>query len=129
MPWEILPIKEGNETKALEYYTKSIEANKGNDQQKARSYLTLANLYYSIPDYPNAQAYYDSAVSHIDPDYPGYNALFTKSKSLTRLVDEINTVQLADSVLKLAKLPQEELYERIDAIIEQERKKEEQSTA
>ena len=38
-----LAIKEGNEEKALEYYTKSVEANKGNEQQKIRSYLTLAN--------------------------------------------------------------------------------------
>jgi tetratricopeptide (TPR) repeat protein len=122
-----LATKEGDEKKALEYYAKSLEANKGNDQQKVRSYLTLANHYYAIPDYPNAQAYYDSAVSNIDPDYPGYNALFSKSKSLTRLVNEINTVTLGDSVLELARLPREELNIRIDAIIEAERKKEEEA--
>ena len=121
-----LAAKEGNDEKALEYYAKSIEVNKGNDQQKVRSYLTVANLYYGVPDYPHAQAYYDSAVSNIEPDFPGYNALFTKSKSLTRLVTEINTVKLADSVLLLAKLPQDELNSRINAIIEDERKKDEQ---
>jgi tetratricopeptide (TPR) repeat protein len=121
-----LAIKEGNEEKALEYYTLSVEANKGNEQQKARSYITIANLYYARPDYPNAQAYYDSAVSNIDADYPGYNSLFTKSKSLTRLVTEINAVKLADSVLLLAKLPADELNNRITALIEAERKKEEE---
>jgi tetratricopeptide (TPR) repeat protein len=120
-----LAIKEGNEEKALEYYTRSIEVNKENDQQKARSYLTLANFYYAKPDYPHAQAYYDSAVSYLNPDYPGYDELFTKSKSLTRLVTEINTVKLADSVLMLAALPKDELNHRIDAMIENERKKEE----
>jgi tetratricopeptide (TPR) repeat protein len=120
-----LANKEGNNEKALEFYHKSIQAGKGNDQQKSRSYLTLANLYYALPDYPHAQAYYDSTVSLIAPDYPGYEALFTKSKSLTRLVKEINTVELADSVLLLAKLPKQELYARIDAMIESERIKEE----
>ncbi|MFO7369571.1 MAG: tetratricopeptide repeat protein [Bacteroidales bacterium] len=122
-----LAIKEGNEEKALEYYTRSVEANKGNEQQKARSYITIANIYYSRPDYPHAQAYYDSAVSNIDADYPGYNILFTKSKSLTRLVTEINAVNLADSVLLLAKLPADELNNRITALIEAERKKEEEA--
>jgi tetratricopeptide (TPR) repeat protein len=122
-----LATKEGNDMKALEYYSKSIESNKGNDQQKVRSYLTIADFYYTIPDYLHAQAYYDSAISNIEPDYPGYNALFTKSKSLTRLVTEINTVKLADSLLILAKLPPKELNNRIDAIIENERKTEEQA--
>ena len=76
------------------------------NSKKPDPYLTLANLYYSLPDYPHAQAYYDSALVTLDPDYPGYDALFTKSKSLTRLVKELNTVQLEDSVLKLAKLPE-----------------------
>ncbi len=122
-----LAIKEGNEEKALEYYTRSVDANKGNEQQKTRSYITIANIYYSRPDYPHAQAYYDSAVSNIDADYPGYTALFTKSKSLTRLVTEINAVNLADSVLLLAKLPADELNNRITALIEAERKKEEEA--
>jgi tetratricopeptide (TPR) repeat protein len=122
-----LANKEGNNEKALTYYQKSIAANTGNDQQKIRSYLTLADLYYAVPDYPHAQAYYDSTVSLIEPGYPGYEGLFAKSKSLTRLVNEINTVQLADSVLLLARLPKEELYARIDVFIDSERKKEEEA--
>ncbi len=122
-----LATKEGHDEKALEYYTKSVIANKGNARQQALSYITIANLYYAIPDYPNAQAYYDSAVSKIESDYPGYNVLYTKSKSLTRLVTEINTVKLSDSLLLLAKLPKSELNSRINEIIESERKKEEEA--
>lgn len=118
-----LAAKEGNNTKAIEYYKKSVQSNVNNEQQKTRSFLTLANLYYSVPDYPNAQMYYDSALVTLDPAYPGYEALFTKSKSLTRLVKELNTVQLEDSVLKLSKLPEAELLAKVDGIIENERKK------
>jgi len=121
-----LAIKEGNESKALEYYIKSIESNKGNDKQLVRSYLTLADHFYDIPDYPKAQAYYDSAVSKIEPDYPGYNSYFTKSKSLTRLVHEINVVTLGDSVLLLAQLTPEQLNNRIDALIADVRRKNEE---
>jgi tetratricopeptide (TPR) repeat protein len=120
-----LANKEGNSEKALEYYHKSLQANTGNDQQRSRSYLTLANYYYAIPDYPQAQAYYDSTLTLIEPDFSGYEEMFTKSKSLTRLVKEINILQLADSLLLLGKLPRQELYARIDAIIAGERNKEE----
>ncbi len=118
-----LAAKEGNNTKAVDYYRKSIQSNVNNQQQKTRSFLTLANLYYSFPDYPNAQMYYDSALVTLDPGYPGYEALSVKSRSLTRLVKEINTVQLEDSVLKLSKLPEPELMALVDNIIESERKK------
>jgi tetratricopeptide (TPR) repeat protein len=120
-----LAAKEGNNTLALENYKKSVQVNVNNEQQKIHSYLTIADLYYGIPDYQYAQAYYDSAVSYIGSDYPGYELLFTKAEKLTRLVEEINTVQFEDSVLLLAKLPKQELYNRIDEIISSERKKEE----
>lgn len=120
-----LAAKEGNNSKALENYTKSIKVNVGNEQQKARSYLTIANLYYAIPDYPHSQAYYDSALTNLQPDYLGYDALSLKSKSLTALVIEINAVKLGDSVMLLAQLPKEELYARIDAIIDDERTRDE----
>lgn len=118
-----LAAKEGNNVKAIDYYKKSAQSNVNNEQQKTRTFLTMANLFYSLPDYPNAQIYYDSALVTLDPEYPGYEALFTKSKSLTRLVKELNTVQLEDSVLKLAKLPEAELIAKVDAIIEEERQK------
>ena len=124
-----LAIKEGDEKKAVDFYTRSIEVNTGNKQQKIRSYLTLANHYYAIPNYPNAQAYYDSVITNIGPEYTGYNSIFTKSKSLTRLVTAINTVTIGDSVLLLAQLPREELDTRIDAIIEKERIKMEEARA
>jgi tetratricopeptide (TPR) repeat protein len=120
-----LAAKEGNNAQALDNYTKSIKANAGNEQQKARSYLTIAEYYYSIPDYPNAQAYYDSALSHLQPDYPGYEMLYSKSKSLTGLVKEINIIKLADSLMLLSRLPKDALYARVDAIIENERNLEE----
>jgi tetratricopeptide (TPR) repeat protein len=120
-----LAAKAGNNEKAFENYKKSLEVNVNNDLQKIRSYLTIANLYYSIPDYPPAQAYYDSTLANVDPDYPGYSALYTKTRSLTRLVKEINTLQLEDSLLILSALPKEEVNRRIDAIIAGEREKEE----
>jgi tetratricopeptide (TPR) repeat protein len=121
-----IAYKEGNISKAIKQYKKSVQYNVNNITQKARSYLTLADLYYEMPEYVNAQAYYDSAVTLIDIDYPDYDIIYAKSKSLNSLVKEINTVNLEDSVQRLAKLPKDELLSYIDNLIEQVKKKEQE---
>jgi tetratricopeptide (TPR) repeat protein len=119
-----IAYKEGNIPKAIKQYKKSVQYNVNNLTQKTRSYLTLADIYYGIPEYVNAQAYYDSAVALINIDYPNYDILYAKSKSLNSLVKEINTVNLQDSVQRLAGLPNDELLGYIDNLIEQVKEKE-----
>ncbi|MBN2611351.1 MAG: tetratricopeptide repeat protein [Bacteroidales bacterium] len=123
-----LAIKEGNTPKALEQYRYSVAYNTTNKDQKARSYLTIADIYYEMPDYVNAQAFYDSAVLQLNVDYPGYDLVYAKSKNLTNLVKQINTVQLQDSVQKLAKLEEKDLLAFIDNIINDLRKQEQEQS-
>jgi tetratricopeptide (TPR) repeat protein len=121
-----IAYKEGNISKAIKQYKKSVQYNINNTTQKARSYLTLADLYYEMPEYVDAQAYYDSAVAIINIDYPDYDIIYAKSKSLNSLVKEINTFNLEDSVQRLAKMPEDELLSYIDNLIEQVKKKEQE---
>jgi tetratricopeptide (TPR) repeat protein len=122
--WGNLYFKEGDIDKAIDYYTLSASVSKENINQQALTYITLADIYYELPDYIPAQAYYDSAVSIITDDYPNYNVIYAKSISLTNLVENIETVTLQDSVQKLSYLPKAELYAFIDGLIEQERERE-----
>lgn len=124
--WGNLYFKNGEFNKAIEYYLKSSSASKGNINQHARTYLTIADIYYNRPEYVAAQSYYDSAVSIIDAGYKGYPVIYAKSISLTKLVNHIQTVELQDSVQELSKLSQPELYAHIDNIIAMEREAEEQ---
>ena len=64
-----LATKEGNRDKAIDQYKKSVLYSTKNPDQKARSYLTLADLYYNLPEYVSAQVYYDSAVIMLDPGF------------------------------------------------------------
>ena len=121
-----LAYKDGDIPKAIKQYKKSVQYNINNTAQKARSYLTLADLYYEIPKYVNAQAYYDSTVTLINMDYQDYDIIYAKSKSLTNLVKEINTVNFQDSVRRLAKLPNDELLSYIDKLIEDLKKNEQE---
>jgi tetratricopeptide (TPR) repeat protein len=120
-----LATKEGNREKAIGQYKKSVQYSTKNPDQKARSYLTLADLYYYIPDYVNAQVYYDSAVTMLDPSFKNYDIISAKSSNLTRLVKEWKTFVLEDSVQRLAKLSEPELLDFIDKIIQNVRKEEE----
>jgi len=120
-----LAYKEGNKQKAIMQYKKSIQHSTQNTDQKARTYLTLANLYYDEPDYVNAQAYYDSTVALIDPSFKNYDVIYAKSLNLTKLVTEINTFKLEDSVQKLSRLSEPELLAKIDKIIQDVRQEEE----
>ncbi len=111
-------LKAGDIEEAIRRFKKSSEMSTTNTDQKTRTYLSLADLYYEQPDYMKAQAYYDSAVSIIDMDYPGYDMIFAKSTSLTSLVNDIHTVELQDSVQQLARLDSARMLEHIDNIIE-----------
>lgn len=120
-----LAAKEGDRQKAIGQYKNSVLYNTGNTDQKARSFLTLADLYYSLPDYVNAQAYYDSTVTLIDPSFKNYDLISAKSINLTHLVTALNTFTLEDSVQRLAKLSDPELLAFIDRIIDDVRQQEE----
>ncbi len=119
-----IEMKEGNRDKAIENYKQSVKVSTNNNAQKALSCLTLADLYYVDKNYVPAQVYYDSTLLYIADNYPGLSSLKTKAKSLTRLVTNLNTITLEDSLQRIAKLPEAQRMKLIDNIISDLRKKE-----
>jgi len=99
-----ISMKEGNKDQALKEYVKSASMSVDNLYQRALSCLTLAQIYYDMPEYKKAQAYYDSAMVVIDDKYPNYRQIYDRHKSLTRLTDNIYTVEREDSLQKIAKM-------------------------
>jgi tetratricopeptide (TPR) repeat protein len=122
-----IAMEEGEREQAIEYYQKSVAASVQNRYQKGFSSYTLAEIYYEEPNYILSAAYYDSAVSFLDRNFPGYQGLTTLSASLTGLVQNINTYELEDSVQMLAGLPEAERLAIIDGIIEDVREQEEEA--
>ncbi len=120
-----IAMEEGQREEAIEYYQLSVSSSLRNQYQKGFSSLTLAEIYYETPNYILSAAYYDSAVSFLDRDYPGYVGLASLSASLGDLVNNIFTYELEDSVQMLAALPEEQRLAIIDEIIEQVRLEEE----
>jgi tetratricopeptide (TPR) repeat protein len=122
--------REKDDQQALAYLDKSIKSSVSNNTQKALSYLKRADIYFDKPDYQHAQANYDSTISILPKDYPDYNVINDKKKSLTALVTNLNVIAVEDSVQRLGRMSEKERFETIDKMIakieEEEKLKEEE---
>ena len=110
--------KENSLDDAVKYYKLSIKKSVSNTSQKALSYLSLADIYYSKPEYKPSQMYYDSSVALLPTDYPDYNKILQKSRNLNELILYVTTVELQDSLQRLAKMDAKERNKVIDKIIQ-----------
>jgi len=122
--------KEKEKPLCIDYLKKSVRTSVSNNNQKARSYLKLADIYFDGTQYRLAQAYYDSTVTLIKPDFPNYEVINNKKKSLSDLVHNINIISNEDSLQALAKMDPKERDAKIEKIAEKiaadEKKKEEE---
>lgn len=115
---------------ALDYLDKSIQNSASNTTQKALSFLKRADIYFDKTNYPVAEANYDSAITFLPKDYPGYSSIETKKNSLNELVTNLNIIALEDSLQGLSKMTVKERNKAVEAMIanlekEEQRKEEE----
>lgn len=113
-----LSMKEGNEGEALEFYRKSAAATTGNQNQRGRSYLSLADYFYDRSDYKNAGLYLDSAVQFIDQKHPRFSDLKVRSENLKELITQLVVIEREDSLQRVAALPPVERNSLIASIIQ-----------
>ncbi len=123
--------KENNVDLALENYKLSVSTSVSNSQQKALSFLAIADIYFTKQKYILSQNYYDSTMSFLDIKYSEYNVIELKSKNLTELVKSLLTIQNEDSLQQIAAMSEKERNKFIDNLIqevikEEERKKQEE---
>lgn len=118
---------------ALTLLDKSIHSSVNNNTQKALSYMKRADIYFERTDYRPAEANYDSTMSFLPKEYPGYAQISEKKKSLTSLVTNLKTITLEDSLQRLAAMSEADRNKTIDHMIakieEDERKAEEAKAA
>ncbi|MGE5448422.1 MAG: tetratricopeptide repeat protein [Bacteroidales bacterium] len=119
-----ISMKEGNKNQAKSEYTKSASLSSANMYQRALSCLTLAQIYFEELNYKNARSYYDSAMVVIDEKYPNYKQISDRYRSLTRLTDNIYTVEREDSLQRIAQMDEPSRNALIDKWIAQAVEKE-----
>ncbi len=110
-------FREGKVDEALKQYKLSSIYSVSNTQQKTTTCLTIADIYYERQEYQLADRYYDSAMVYLTQDYPDYETILAKTKSLSNLVENLQAVQLQDSLQMLASMPESARNALIDSII------------
>lgn len=113
-----ISVKENDIPVAMDYLSKSIKYSVSNNTQKALSYLKRADIYFDRADYPAAQANYDSTMTFLPRDYPDYELVDAKKKSLTSLVTNLNVISMQDSLQTIAKMSEKDRNDYIDKLIE-----------
>ena len=103
--------------KAIHQLEQAVEKSKRNGMDKAVAALRLGEITFEQEDYVKAQKAYSVAMGIITKDYKGYAEIQRLSAVLDELQTHAETVQLQDSLLELAKLPEKELKKVIDRII------------
>jgi tetratricopeptide (TPR) repeat protein len=122
--------KERHIDPAIQYYNKSVQTSVNNPNQKALSFLKLAEINFDRTNYQPASAYYDSTIATLPVDHPDYNNIIARKKTLETLVTQIKTISREDSLQRVAKMSEKERNAYIDKVIaniekEEERKKQE----
>ena len=114
-------IKHNDPDLAVEYLKSSISASENNPRQKGYAYLKLGELYYDLyKDYELAQAYYDSTVAVLPQDEERFEEIRERSDILTDFVQQLQTIQLQDSLLVLAEMNTSELQQFLEGVVEEQ---------
>jgi len=99
------------------YLAKSVAAYINNNYQRTYSSIALADIYFEEEEYVKAQAYYDTALMSLPSNFPNSENIIQKATILRDLVDNLNTIQLQDSLQRIAKMSESERTRWVNKMI------------
>ena len=120
-------LKENNTPEAIELLKKSTASSVSNDNQKAISFLKLADIYFKQPEYLLAQTYYDSTVAFLTKDHPDYPTIINTHENLTKLIQNLKVIMAEDSLQALAARPAAEREAFVEEMIKKENEERERA--
>ena len=109
---------------AKENYLKSTLYSISNDPQKALSFLALAEIEFYSSNFVSSELFYDSTIYFMPEEYRLYKPTLEKYLVLKDLVNNLNIINLQDSLIQLALMPRAEVNAIIKSIIDKELEKE-----
>ncbi len=121
----LLSLSESNRVEARKFLHKSIDNSLSNDDQKALSFLKLAELDYEDEAYVQSKFFYDSTLSFMAKNDERYPDIEERDKLLENLVKQLDIIYQEDSLQALALLPENERAKKIREAIARKEKEEE----
>lgn len=103
---------------AVKNYQLSLRARSNNQNQRGLAYLRMADINFkNKADYVTAKKYYDSTLTNLSPNYPGYLIIQKKSSNLQLLADRLHIISREDTLQMLAKMDEKTRLEIIDSMV------------
>lgn len=116
----------GDRGEAIAQLKESIRNSAGNQVQKAESYYTIAQLYFEDEDFINAKYYFDSTQTVMSQKDERYDQVVSYAKNLTAIAQNLEIIQLQDSLIRISKLSDKEL-KQLAADIKKQRAQQEEA--
>ena len=116
-----LSLQENDVESAVDYFKKSATSSVDNPKQKSKSFLALADAEYILKKYKAAYSDYDS-VAIADVDKESAIRINERKPALKIISDNLDAIQLQDSLQALAKLPANELNSELKKIYKKYKK-------
>lgn len=121
----VFELKQKNLPEAIANFNESVRRGK-NQKIDGEAYLRLGEIYYdTLKNYKLSQAYYDSAIRSLPPEYENYAAIKTRAEVLNEFVKHLNTIEWQDSLLMLANLDTATIRAQVAEIVRAKQRDEE----
>ena len=118
-----LDLQNGNKKDAIEHLELCLEKSTSNTALQAEAYLQLADLYYEDENYVGAKENYDKTLGVLNKKDERYDRVERLAKNLTGVAENIQIIELQDSLLRISHMTEEEKRELAQSIKEAEEKK------
>lgn len=113
-----LAIRAGLPAQAESFLLLSAVNNPENMEQRALTFLLMADLQYDQGQYEKAKLYYDSTASVMGTAFPAATRVQERKSLLAEVVPYLQVISRQDSLRALAALPAEELQARLQKIVD-----------
>jgi tetratricopeptide (TPR) repeat protein len=121
----LISLAENNRADARKFLHKSIDNSTTNDDQKATSFMKLAELDYEDEDYVSSKFFYDSTANFMAKNDVRYIEVDERNKVLGNLVEQLDIIAKEDSLQKLASLPEAERKKAVSTAVAKKEAEEE----
>ncbi len=113
----------GNDrTLARKDFQKSVALSTKNADQKALSYLKLAQMDYEDEAYVTSKYYYDTTILNMAKEDTAYAAVESRDKTLAKLVKQIDIITTEDSLQRIAGMSSADRLKFIHKLLDQKQK-------
>lgn len=125
----LISLKENNRAEARKFLRKSVDFSTSNDNQKAESYLVMAQLDYEEEMYVTSKFFYDTTLTFMLQSDVRYADVQERDKMLANLVEQLQIIAQEDSVRKLASLSEDDLKKAVREAVNKKEQEEEDKKA